>query len=539
MKKLLLSLVLLFGLITFSGCGSNEETPLTDVQLVEQAKESLDLGIDLNNVKDNIVFPGDIGTVEVSWASNNTNVIANSGVVTRQSSNTTVVLTATLSLNEAEANKAFTLTVIGTTTGDTTTPPTGGDTTTPPTEDTTPEETVYTLAEVKNLSDNTEVKVNDVIVMSLTTDGYYVTDNKDVMFVYTGSGASSVSLNSKGNLEGIKSTYNSMIQIKPTNFDNNGTGIVTLEATPISIADIYSSNSLNGYYAVSGTLNSDLELVDGEKTVKLYKNSSSIAVLEAFIDEDITVNVFTYCLFDSVWNFTFNGTESDVVMVALTDAQKVAKTEEQLKLSSKVYEDIELLTSNEKYGTSISWVSSDNDALSDTGVVNRTSTDVEVTLTATITLNEVTTIKQFVITVASNEAGNLEELTIDFKTGLDMGTEYKDSTFTFFKDSIFSANVTNVWGGVNYGVDGGIKIGSGSKIGALVINNDSNANIVQIKITAKVYGSDGASLVVNGTTQSLAATFVEYTFDINDSTNITIETSIKRMYVEQITIIYS
>lgn len=530
MKKLLLSLVLLFGLITFSGCGSNEETPLTDVQLVEQAKESLDLGIDLNNVKDNIVFPGDIGTVEVSWASNNTNVIANSGVVTRQSSNTTVVLTATLSLNEAEANKAFTLTVIGTTTGDTTTPPT---------EDTTPEETVYTLAEVKNLSDNTEVKVNDVIVMSLTTDGYYVTDNKDVMFVYTGSGSSSVSLNSKGNLEGIKSTYNSMIQIKPTNFDNNGTGIVTLEATPISIVDINSSTSLNGYYAVTGTLNSNLELVNGENKVALYKNSSSIAVLEAFIDEDITVNVFTYCLFGTVWNFTFNGTESDVVMVELTDAQKVAKTEEQLELPSKVYENIELLTSNEKYGTSISWVSSNNDSLSDTGVVNRTSTDVEVTLTATITLNEVTTTKQFVITVASNEAGNLEELTIDFKTGLDMSKSYTDSTFTFFNNSIFSANVTHVYGGVNNGVDGGIKIGSSNNIGSLVINNDSNANIVQIKITAKVYGNDGASLVVNGTTQALAATFVEYTFDINDSTNITIQTSLKRMYVEQITIIYS
>ena len=74
-----------------------------------------------------------------------------------------------------------------------------------------------------------------------------------------------------------------------------------------------------------------------------------------------------------------------------------------LTLPSTTEENLTLPTSGAN-GTTISWSSSDEDVIALDGFVIRQAEDVEVTLTATIKLNDVTDTKEFTITVVAEKA---------------------------------------------------------------------------------------------------------------------------------------
>lgn len=86
----------------------------SDTDLVEKAKENLDLG-DLSAVTDNLTLPSTQDEATITWESSNPGVIANDGTVTRPAAgeeNVVVTLTATIKVGAAEDTKVFTVTVL-------------------------------------------------------------------------------------------------------------------------------------------------------------------------------------------------------------------------------------------------------------------------------------------------------------------------------------------------------------------------------------------------------------------------------------------
>ena len=87
--------------------------PVTDAEKVATAKANLSLG-DIGAIVANMILPTIQNDATVSWASDNTAVVANNGNVTRPafgSSDATVTLTATITVGSASDTKAFTVTV--------------------------------------------------------------------------------------------------------------------------------------------------------------------------------------------------------------------------------------------------------------------------------------------------------------------------------------------------------------------------------------------------------------------------------------------
>ncbi len=110
MKSILMFAVILLTAFTLVACGDDNQA------LVDEALDSVSLvfasGDSATSVTQNLTLPTTVGDVQITWVSDNTAVISNAGVVTRQTADTNVVLTATLTLGDATATKDFTLKVL-------------------------------------------------------------------------------------------------------------------------------------------------------------------------------------------------------------------------------------------------------------------------------------------------------------------------------------------------------------------------------------------------------------------------------------------
>jgi len=110
MKSILMFAVVLLTAFTLVACGDNNQT------LVDDALDAVSLvyasGDSATSVTQNLTLPTTVGDVQISWASNNTTVVSNTGVVTRQTADTNVILTATLTLGDASGTKDFTVKVL-------------------------------------------------------------------------------------------------------------------------------------------------------------------------------------------------------------------------------------------------------------------------------------------------------------------------------------------------------------------------------------------------------------------------------------------
>ncbi len=118
-RSLLCRLVVLLWVITLVNCGSvsSGNQTLTPVQKVAAAKAALVVGYasgdSASSVTQNLTLPAaGLDGSSISWASSNTAVITNAGVVSQpQTADAAVTLTATISVGTASDSKAFSLTV--------------------------------------------------------------------------------------------------------------------------------------------------------------------------------------------------------------------------------------------------------------------------------------------------------------------------------------------------------------------------------------------------------------------------------------------
>lgn len=108
MKKLRILLVVLtvalVGLLT--ACDNTDELLDTaEADLIANYADSI--GSDAYEVTDDLNLITSVGDATISWSSSNTDVISNTGVVTRQQDDTNVTLTATITINETDKEVEF------------------------------------------------------------------------------------------------------------------------------------------------------------------------------------------------------------------------------------------------------------------------------------------------------------------------------------------------------------------------------------------------------------------------------------------------
>ncbi len=106
---------------TIAACGNGDngdENGEDDLAHLEEARDRLVLSADLDNVTSDISLPMQLGNypdVEISWSSSEPDIVADDGTVTRPEpgeGNARVTLTATLTYNEEEVTRDYSLTVI-------------------------------------------------------------------------------------------------------------------------------------------------------------------------------------------------------------------------------------------------------------------------------------------------------------------------------------------------------------------------------------------------------------------------------------------
>ena len=89
----------------------------------------------------------------------------------------------------------------------------------------------------------------------------------------------------------------------------------------------------------------------------------------------------------------------------------------------------------------------------------------------------------------------------------------------------------------------GIKLGTSSLSGNIVINSDSEITFDKVVVNAKKYGSDTGAITVTGTTEEIAPTtnYSQLSFDLTTprTGEITVGTTAKRAYVNYIELYYS
>ena len=372
--------------------------PISDTQAVQMARS--DLQIDLRNQNANGIT-NDIGLsnlgshdVMVSWRSSDTNFITTNGMVTRPSfdqPNAQVVLIAILFKDEGTNTKNFPLTVLATE---------------PPTDRQVVEQAKNGLSITYAAGDNHN-RVTSKFTLPLETNG--------VSISWVSSSPAVISTNG----EVVSTRREERVTLTATLTKNGASTtkdfMLTVPPDPDRLSVFNASNALMIVYAAGDRQNSVTKNVSlstgGADGVSISWVSSSPAVISTngevvstHREERVTLTA----------TLTKNGasTTKDFMLTVPPDLDRLSVFNASNALmivyaagdrQNSVTKNVSLPTGGANE-VSISWVSSDTNVISPSGVVTRPSSleRIEVILTATLRKNDAMAKKMFVVTVVRN-----------------------------------------------------------------------------------------------------------------------------------------
>jgi len=418
-KKLLLALALVAGVFTLAACGGETEEPANeDLQLVEDARDSLLLsGLDSVTSDLNLPSSGRNGTT-ITWESSNSSVIANDGTVTRPEegeANETVTLTATVALNEESVTRSFEAFVLAF----------------------EPSNSFTDFTELYTTSNINDLITVEGLVSSVFDGGFFVYDGSNHLGIFVGSGGTGgglVELGDEVRVTGLYARYYTLYQLADLeNVEVLSSGNdVNIEATPITIEEFHALSLddplIHGdFFEITGTLVQKGEFnnlfmtsseSDNEILVYFRSDADSLVALEEFVGRTITLELVYYT--DHASNgimASYYGDGTDVVVSELTDAQKLElDTEVVAEMSFVTYSDAISLPAEGANGTAFTnWTSGNTDLIADDGsYVAVPDVPTDITFTATATLGDETS--EVEITVQS-----LAEISIEDALEVDPG----------------------------------------------------------------------------------------------------------------------
>lgn len=407
-KFLTLAVVLLLTL-TLAACGNKDvEEKLQDAYNALILAES--------DIVDDIDLPTKgKHDVEISWKSSNEDYITNDGKVTRPEHGSTekgyvvVTLTATLKLEKKTKEKEFTVRVME-----------------------LPEEKGVTVGGVLEQPKDTDVVLRDVIVFGVTSDGFYVYDETGTIFVYMGrDNKDHVKVGDKVDFYGTLDIYYNQPQVSKisgyTVKSSNNT--LTLKPKTSSIAEILDFDSTKRetyaqYLTIEGIVQvekdgnyTNVYIVEGENKVQINPNSDDDKVQE-FDGKRVSIDVLvtSWRTDRLVWYLSFFDHEDAIREVVMTDEEKLDAAYNSLNLPEVVVADLELRT--DINGVKIVWTSSNEEVISTNGKVTRPETDdVEVTLTAKLTIGDLEKTKEIKVTVKAATVSTIADVVKNNKDG--------------------------------------------------------------------------------------------------------------------------
>ena len=389
MKKLLVlfgAFLLVFGI---AACGDRDSETK---ELIEDAISRLQFR-DADNVTTTFIeLPTELRHgVQVSWESSDTDVIDVDGVVFRtRGEDKNVTLTATFTLDGVSMTRDYDFVVRGT------------------------EEVSDMYTDFAQIyADNPSGMIGAVgIVTSLFDGGFFFWDG-EVHFAVFRAGRT-VEIGDEVEVLGSLSGWQSLLQFSQpdeVNILTTGNPVdvpveeITLEA--MNALDPAADMTIHGrHFRITAEVfqsGAFVNLRDGADVVGIYSGvlPASLAAIEAHMDEFITIDVVYYARTSSFALIAFDGGADDITVVELSDEDMAQRAKDDLTLSGlgNVTDDLTLPTTG-TYDAVITWTSSDESIIANDGTVTRPEfQNTEVTLTANITVGEVTLTKEFTANV--------------------------------------------------------------------------------------------------------------------------------------------
>ena len=330
----------------------------------------------------------------ITWESSNETILGADGKYTSPTEDTSVTLTATVTLNDAEETfEVVVLVKVGV--------------------------PVVTVLEAVNSADDSIVAIEGDVTYVMPGHSFFVNDGTASINVYVnGSIPSAIQPGAKVKVVGTKDVYFNLHQIKtptstvveeaPAEYD------YASKAVEATIAEIdgkvfEGAESIANYgviYKVTGVVElkgsyNDVVLTDPVSGKNLYTyhraQSEPLDEMEALAGKTIEITGIIYDHHsDGYWRILpYTGSVKELAGVELNDEEKVmaakVELESQFVENQDVKADLVLPLENSKYeGLTIEWASSNEAIIAVDGKFVAPAEDTSVTLTATITLNEAT-----------------------------------------------------------------------------------------------------------------------------------------------------
>ena len=333
-------------------------------------------------------FPADLYGVTLTYVSDNTDVISNTGVVDFSSQTTQVTVTVTITATRGTVTDTKDVVIkVG-------------------------ELPMSTLAEVLAGDNGTTFKTQGVVYY-LSQEGYFIQDDSGKIFIYTGS-APTVSLGDEIIIIGERGEYNSAPQLKYTTIEstvsegNDYTQTAIVYEPGVTVLQPGCLYTVKALIAIEGTYN-NVYFYDGDTQIGLlrYKSlSDSVDALKAKEGVVVIVDLLFYNQqSDGLDVFYFDGGPSDITEYVMTDQEKIDLDKASLNFGGSVYEatDITLPDTGDN-GSTIVWAITSDDGSNATltdGVLslNAVTEEATVEVTATLTLGSLTETQVFTYTL--------------------------------------------------------------------------------------------------------------------------------------------
>lgn len=385
------------------------------------------------------------------------------------------------------------------------------------------EETTITIL-AKYLYKNVEYTKSFDIVIEQATPPLF--NNGDKVIIFTKRSANSNYFMLTGNLN------NSRLDAVDTNLTDSS------NVKPTDNSHIWTIEIENGIYYLKASNGKYIEYPNEKNTINLSDTKYGLKIVYDEINNYYKIT--SYELPD--WELSLNnnspffvfykGTQSGDLVIQkaqeLTDEEKIDIFLNNLEVETSVSDDFSLpesegLTWSLKDGTS------DYAILGDAVVtITRPAigeSDVIVCFVASYTLNGITKTKEFNITIKALEDVTEQQIFADFS---DKKYSKAEDVESKFKDPI-TVSATLVSATANNGDMNGIKLGTGSKVGSILLSfNLNNVKITKIIINVSPWHSSGNSTgkITNANvkvTNNASTSFITNETITNDNTELVIE----------------
>jgi uncharacterized protein YdeI (BOF family) len=391
------------------------EAPDEDMVILENARDSLLLSGIGDGVSQDVNLPLTVGQqgVTVTWESTHPEIISETGEVVRQTTNRTVVLTATLHYNEKMLTKEFEVVVLAA-------------------EDFVPVESIDEALEIsvdgEGAVTRTYVLIEGVTILGITNDGVVFHDGESLLFAYMGSRIDSVVVGESYDVFGLTDRYFGSWQL--SNTANAAQPVVFLESDEpaqdyepvvvdsvtdmLALTEIPDPDMTYEYYRlttkvrIQGTGNYDTVFVDpdyegddiptapnsphADQGVMIYYQSNK-AAFNAFDGQVVTFDalLYSYRSDRTVFTILFLGTVDDI-QISLPDEELLDLVEETVtgSIDEAYTAETTLDLPDSLLGADISWASESPLIDLETGLLTMPEEGMqeEVLLTATLSIND-------------------------------------------------------------------------------------------------------------------------------------------------------